>query len=95
MMIHAGYRNAQLSNYKRLLSDADSLGINIVLFGDYDDSDLSHELPLYGNVFDLRKYPQRPASVDLSLIKSCYFYIGMQSGPLDLALFVLQRYPYP
>ena len=80
------YRNAQLSNYKRLLSDADSLGINIVLFGDYDDSDLSHELSLYGNVFDLRKYPQRPASVDLSLIKSCYFYIGMQSGPLDLAL---------
>ncbi len=78
-----GYRNAQLKDYTSLIKVFLNQNIPIVLFGDSVNNPIEITNP---NLYDLRHGRKRSGIVDLYLISRCSFFIGMMSGPLDVAM---------
>jgi len=77
------YRNADIQLYLPLISLIASHGYRIVLIGDT----FNRPLQSMANVFDFRHgMPGKPCSLDLYLVSKCTAYIGMMSGPMDVAL---------
>ena len=69
-------RNADIYNYLPMILDIVSAGGHVVRMG---DSSMT-PLPILKNVHDYALGPLRSATVDAYLIKSCRFFVGMQSG---------------
>jgi putative glycosyltransferase (TIGR04372 family) len=76
------YRNAQIESYRPLIEYLISQGMSVVRLG--DPSAIPFQSEIRGFV-DYAHSPLRCSLVDLALIERCEYYIGMQSGPLDVA----------
>lgn len=77
------YRNATTSNYLPLIEYLSRSGYTIALIG----GNCCDEVPRGKNIHDLRHGVNgKPCSLDIYLVQKCFFYIGMMSGPLDLAI---------
>jgi len=77
------YRNATIDNYFPLIENICNCGYNIVLLG----GSSSDPIPQRDNIYDLRHGTRgKPCSIDIYLVQHCFFYIGMMSGPLDVAI---------
>jgi len=90
------YRNASISTYTKMIGSLTESGFKVVLIGGsvMEKLDIKND-----NLYDLRFGKRgKPCSLDVFLVAGCYRYIGMQSGPLDLAIlfgrksFVLNSY---
>ena len=79
------FRNASINNYNKLIDRLLERGYKVVLVG---GSIQEHMNIKNDALYDLRCDAQnkKPCSLDVYLIANCTKYIGMQSGPLDLAL---------
>ena len=93
------FRNATLANYIPMMKRLLETGHKVVLIG----GSITETLGLQNiNLYDLRYGKKhKPCSLDVFLVANCYKYIGMMSGPLDLAIlfrrksFILNSYtPY-
>ena len=77
------FRNASILNYLPLIEYLASGESKVVIIGD----SFQNEIPPIQNVIDLRfGAPGKPCSLDVLLISICTTYIGMMSGPLDVAI---------
>tara|TARA_B100000674_G_C37878814_1_gene933269 strand:- start:146 stop:1444 length:1299 start_codon:yes stop_codon:yes gene_type:complete len=76
------FRNADASNYCALINKAIADGYMVIVLGKVDTEDKISNIE---SVIDLRKI-KHDDMVDICAIKHCNIYVGMQSGPLDLAL---------
>ena len=78
------YRNASIGNYKLMIEELIENGYKVVLIGGNinEESNLRHPF-----LYDLRYgLMDKPCSLDVLIVAKCTKYIGMQSGPMDLAI---------
>jgi len=77
------YRNADIATYKSAILFLIDNGFTVVRLGDTT----MPKLDLYNSGYVEYSHSEFKSDLlDLALIKNCEFYIGMQSGPLDVAL---------
>jgi len=76
------YRNATIENYIPAINFLLDNGIGVIRIGDESmkQSNINHP-----NYFECFKAPYKNHFNDLNIIKNCQFFIGMQSGPQDVA----------
>lgn len=77
------YRNADITTYKSAILHLIENGFTVVRLGDPSMPKLNLNNQGY---IEYSHSDFKSELLDLALIKNCEFYIGMQSGPLDIAL---------
>lgn len=77
------YRNANIATYKSAILHLIENGFAVVRLGDPSMPKLNINNQEY---IEYSHSDFKSELLDLALIKNCQFYIGMQSGPLDIAL---------
>jgi len=75
------YRNSDIFNYLKAFKEITSKNIWVVRMGD----NTMKQLPKMDKVIDYPFTEHKSDSMDISLLKNCYFYIGCQSGIFDVA----------
>jgi putative glycosyltransferase (TIGR04372 family) len=77
-----GYRNADIQSYCGLISAIVEAGGWVIRMGD----STMPRLPEQARVIDYAHSPLKSAGLDAYLVRHCEFYVGTQSGLLDVAL---------
>ena len=77
------YRNADINNYNDAIKYLIKKGIYVVRLGDITMKKNDLQDPMY---WEYCHSKIKSDLMDLYLIKNCEFYIGMQSGPQDVAM---------
>jgi putative glycosyltransferase (TIGR04372 family) len=75
------YRNSDINNYLAAIKKLTDSGVYVVRMGDTTMT----PLPKMNKVIDYPFTSYKTESMDITLIKYCYFYIGCQSGTFDVA----------
>ena len=77
------YRNADIKTYTEAIKFLVSNDLVVIRLGDPSMTKLDVS---DSRIVDYAHSPLRNPTLDLALVAGCEFYIGMQSGPIDLAL---------
>ena len=83
----SGYRSADIMNYLPAIEIITDAGLWVVRIGDKSMPDL----PPMKNVIDYSFGPDKSDLMDFYLIENCEFYMGMDSGPMDVARLFQKR----
>jgi putative glycosyltransferase (TIGR04372 family) len=75
-------RNADISNYLSAIRAITDAGGYVVRLGDAS----MKPLPAMPRVIDYARSPMKSELLDIYLVARCRFFIGMNSGPMDVAL---------
>ena len=80
------YRNASIENYSKLVEKIFERGGKVIRIGDKNMPKIA-DIKLFNDyeVFDLAHSEYNKGIVNSWVIANCAFYVGMQSGPFDLA----------
>lgn len=82
-----GTRNASILNYIKGIKVITDAGGFVVRMGDPS----MMKLPLMERVIDYPHTPYKCELMDIYLISQCHFYVGVNSGPLDIAWLFQKR----
>ena len=75
------FRNSNINNYVDLIDHLIKNDYFVIRLG-YKNNKFNYNNK---NFFDYSGYSEKKDFIGLALVKHCYFYVGTQSGPLDLA----------